>query len=209
VRFSQGALYELGSALSFFQLKNYGDEFRAAVEPSSPAASSGVDESVPYVADDIEQNTRDFILATLARELKGHGLAEFVAHLLGTMGYRTRVSAPGPDGGIDIIAHKDELGFVPPIVKIQVKSTESSVGAPVVNQIVGTLQPQDCGMVVTLGTFTAQARGAVQNRSHVRLIDGDDLIDLVLQHYDQLDARYKGLIPLRRVFVPVVVGDEE
>lgn len=29
--FTQGALYELGSAMSLFQLKNYADEFRAAV----------------------------------------------------------------------------------------------------------------------------------------------------------------------------------
>lgn len=30
--FSQGALYEIGSAMSFFQIKNYADEFRAAAE---------------------------------------------------------------------------------------------------------------------------------------------------------------------------------
>jgi hypothetical protein len=30
---------------------------------------------------------------------------------LNTMDYGTRVSAEGPDGGIDIIAHKDELGL--------------------------------------------------------------------------------------------------
>jgi restriction system protein len=30
--FTQGALYEIGSALSFFQLKNYADEFRASLE---------------------------------------------------------------------------------------------------------------------------------------------------------------------------------
>src|ERR1035441_35444 len=27
------------------------------------------------------------------------------------MGYCTRVSPEGPDGGVDIIAHRDELGF--------------------------------------------------------------------------------------------------
>lgn len=42
------------------------------------------------------------------------------------MEYRTRVSPEGPDGGVDIIAHKDELGFEPPIIKVQVKSTEEA-----------------------------------------------------------------------------------
>ena len=30
--FSQGALYEIGSAMSFFQVKNYAEEFYAAVK---------------------------------------------------------------------------------------------------------------------------------------------------------------------------------
>jgi predicted Mrr-cat superfamily restriction endonuclease len=33
-------------------------------------------------------------------------------------------------GGIDIVAHKDELGFEPPIIKVQVKSSEGSIGDP-------------------------------------------------------------------------------
>ncbi|MCB0085617.1 MAG: restriction endonuclease, partial [Caldilineaceae bacterium] len=46
-------------------------------------------------------------MKTLAQEFKGHPLAVFVGHLLNTMGYRTRIAPPGPDGGIDIIAHRD------------------------------------------------------------------------------------------------------
>jgi restriction system protein len=34
------------------------------------------------------------------------------------------------------------------------------------------------------------------------MIDGDQLVDLVLQHYDSFDSRYKGLLPLKRVYVP-------
>jgi len=84
---------------------------------------------VGIVAEEIEENTRDFVLKTLAQELKGHPLSHFVANLLRTMGYRTRVSPEGPDGGIDIIAHKDELGFEPPIIKVQVKSGEKGRSA--------------------------------------------------------------------------------
>ena len=36
-------------------------------------------------------------------------MADFVAHLLNKMGYRTRVSPEGTDGGVAIIAHKDGL----------------------------------------------------------------------------------------------------
>jgi len=207
--FSQGALYETGSAMSFFQVKNYADEFIAALAGQETTPPAKKDESISYVAEDIEQNTRDFILKTLAQELKGHALAEFIAHLLGAMGYRTRLSPEGPDGGIDIIAHKDELGFEPPIIKVQVKSTEGSIGDPIVSQLYGKVEKSEFGMVVTLGTFTNQAESFARNKSNLRLIDGDELVGLILQHYEQFDSKYKGLLPLKRVYVPEPMEEAE
>ncbi len=205
-RFTQGALYEIGSALSLFIVRNYAEEFRNALEAGVVAATPVTqDESVAAVAEDIEETTRDFVLKHLAQEFKGHPFADFVAHLLRTMGYNTRVSPKGPDGGIDIVAHKDELGFEPPIIKAQVKSTEGSIGDPIVSALYGKVGPAEFGLLVTLGTFTPQATSFAKSKSNLRLIDGDELVDLVFQHYDKFDSRYKGLLPLRRVFVPEVI----
>lgn len=200
--FSQGALYEVGSAMSFFQVKNYAEEFLAALKGQQAMVPVAKDETVAPVAEAIEITTRDFILKRLAEELKGHPLSEFVAHLLSTMGYRTRVSPEGPDGGIDIIAHRGELGFEPPIIKVQVKSGEGSVGDPVVSALYGKVGSGEYGLVVSLGRFTNQAASFARSKSNLRLIDGDDLVKLILEHYDQFDSRYKVLLPLRRVFVP-------
>ena len=101
------------------------------------------------------------------------------------MGYRTRVSAEGPDGGIDVIAHRDELGFEPPMVKVQVKSTEGSVGDPLVSGFYGKVAQGEFGLLVTLGTFTAQARTFERSKSNLRLIDGDELVELIFQHYEK------------------------
>ncbi len=201
-KFSQGALYEVGSALSFFQVKNYADEFRAALEGKPQAIPVEKDDTVGLVAEEIESTTRDFILKRLAQELKGHPLAEFVAHLLGTMGYRTRVSPEGPDGGVDIIAHKDELGFEPPIIKVQVKSTEGNIGDPMVSSLYGKVAIGEFGLLVTLGSYTNQAKTFAKSKSNLRLIDGEGLVGLVLEHYEQFDSRYKGLIPLKKVYIP-------
>lgn len=208
--FSQAALYEIGSAMSLFQIKNYADEFRAVIE-GKKTLPPPVDDAatVAHIAEDIEDNTRDFILKRLAQKLKGHPLSEFVAHLLGAMGYRTRVSPPGPDGGIDIIAHKDELGFEPPIIKVQVKSSEGSVGDPTVKSLYGNVDPSEFGLFVTLGTFAAPARTFARSKSNLRLIDGDELVSLILQHYEQFDAQYKGLIPLKKVYVPEALEEGE
>ena len=208
-QFTQGALHEIGSAMSFFQIKNYADEFRAALEGKAAPPPVAQDESVAVVAEEIEETTRDYILKRLAQELKGHPFADFVAHLLGTMGYRTRVSPEGPDGGIDIVAHKDELGFEPPIIKVQVKSTEGSIGDPIVSALYGKVAANEHGLLVTLGTFTTQAKSFAKSKSNLRLIDGDELVDLMLQHYEQFDSRYKGLLPLKRVYVPEAIEEAE
>lgn len=207
--FSQGALYEIGSAMSFFQIKSYAEEFRAAAEGKSAPSLSMQDESVGAVAEEIIDSTRDFVLKRLAQELKGHPLADFVAHLLGTMGYRTRVSQEGPDSGVDIIAHKDELGFEPPIIKVQVKSIEKTIGDPVVSALYGKVAANEYGLLVTLGIYSNQAITFARNKSNLRLIDGKELVDLILQHYEQFDSRYKGLLPLKRVYVPEAIEETE
>ncbi len=207
--FSQGALYEVGSAMSLFAVKNYAEEYRIAAEGKTTPPPVAHDETVAAVAEDIEETTRDFILKRLAQDVKGHPFADFVAHLLEAMGYQTRVSPEGPDGGIDILAHKDELGFEPPIIKVQVKSTEGSIGDPVVSALYGKVGPGEFGLLVTLGTFTSQAANFAKSKSNLRLIDGEELVELVFQHYDSFDSRYKGLLPLRHVYVPELIESEE
>lgn len=203
LKFSQGALYEIGSAMSLFQVKNYADEFRAVLDGRQPIVPVKEDPTVPLVQSDIEETTKDFIIKALAQELKGHPFADFMGHLLNTMGYRTRVSPEGTDGGVDIIAHKDELGFEPPIIKVQVKSGEaSSIGDPVVAALYGKVDPKEFGLFITLGSYTNQAKQFARGKANLRLIDGDELVDLILTHYEQFDSRYKGVLPLKRVYVP-------
>jgi len=165
-------------------------------------------QTIVPVAENIEEITEDWILKKLATELKGHPLADFIAQLLNTMGYKTRISPEGPDGGIDILAHKDELGFVPPIVKIQVKSSEGSIGDPIVSSLYGKVAPGEYGLLITLGNFTSAAKSFARSKSNLRLIDGSELVGLILEHYDQFDSQYKGIIPLKKIFVPQIMGDE-
>ena len=201
--FSQGALYEIGSALSLFQIRNYVEEYLVAIDAKAPAAAPvAEDETVQVVAHEIEENTRDFILKSLAQHLKGHPFAGFVAHLLNLMGYRTRVSEEGPDGGIDIIAHKDELGFEPPFIKVQVKSSEGNIGDPAVSSLYGKVSHGEYGLFVTLGAFTTQAQNFARSKSNLRLIDGEELVDLIFRYYERFDSRYRALLPLKQVWVP-------
>lgn len=207
-QFTQGALYEVGSAMSLFQVRNYADEFLTALKGKIEPPPVVQDDTIKIVAEDIEETTRDFILKRLGQELKGHPLTEFVSHLLQAMGYRTRISPEGPDGGIDIIAHKDELGLEPPIVKVQVKSGDGSVSDQTVSAFYGKVG-KDVGLFITLGTFTSPAKVSSRSISNLRLIDGEELVSLILQYYEKFDSKYKGLLPLKKVYVPESLEGEE
>ncbi len=206
--FSLGALHEMGSLATLFQVKKYAGEFRSVLDGEKPSIAPAEDETVALVAQDIEETTRDFVLKQLALELKGHPLAYFVGALLEAMGYRTQVAGPGADGGIDIVAHRDELG-VDAAIKVQVKSTEGSISNDVVASLYGNVSPQEFALFVTLGSYTKPALTFAKGKHNLRLIDGGGLVDLVLAHYDHLDARSKGILPLKRVWVPMPLDPSE
>lgn len=207
--FSQGALYEIGAAMAFFLVKNSAEEFRAALESgSAPVTPVTRDETVAAVAEDIEETTRDFILKRLAQEAKGAALEGVIVHLLECMGYHARLTRRN-EPSVDIIAHKDQLGIEPPIIKVQVKSSEGAASDKDVSALYGKLSEGEYGLFITLGTFTPPSRNFEQGKSNFRLIDGSELVGLIFQHYERFDSRHKGLLPLRHIYVPEALESED
>ncbi len=200
--FSQGALYEIGSAMSFFSVKNYADEFLAALDKGfkkTPPVPDD-DETVGATAAEIQESTRDFILKELSRNFKGYALEEFVADLLRAMGYRTTVSPQGGDSGIDITAYKDEL---PPRILVQVKSQDSDIKETTIQSLKGAMREGDYGLFITLSNYTKNAQKYLESTPIIRGINGTELVDLVLKYYGDLDEKYKQVIPLKMVYIPV------
>lgn len=198
--FSQGALYEIGSFLSLFSVKNYADEFLTALDKDFNKESLSEDISVGATADEIIESTKDFILKELSRQLKGYDLEEFVADLLRAMGYRTTVSPHGGDSGIDITAYKDEL---PPRILIQVKSQDGDIRESTIQSLKGAMREGDYGLFVTLSNYTKNAKKYLESTPIIRGINGTELVELILQYYDKLSKRYQNIIPLQMVYIPV------
>lgn len=219
--FSQAALHEIGAYLAMFRVRRYANEFLAKVNlattTSATAVSDGQADQQDEIADDdiatvsaavqAEASTSDFIIKRVMTELTGHQFEEFIAHLLECMGYTARVTPKSGDGGVDVIAHMDPLGFQPPIVKVQCKRTTSQTPRSDVDQLLGTLGDGEYGLFVNLGSF---ARGAVElerNRAKLRLINGEQFVELIFEHYAKLSPRYRALIPLKQIFVPDLQQD--
>lgn len=204
--FSQGALYEVGSALSFFQVKNYEGEYLKALSQdfTGEVLSPESDETVVRTATEIVESTKDFILKELSRNLKGYDLEEFVEDLLRAMGYRTQRSPHGGDRGIDITAYKDEL---PPRIVVQVKSQDGDIKETTIQSLKGAMREGDYGLFVTLSDYTKNAKKYLESTPIIRGINGDELANLVLKYYQQLSPKYRRMIPLEMVYIPVP-GDE-
>ena len=204
--FSQGALYEIGSAMSFFTVKNYADEFLAALDKGFKvnAATADEDETIGATADDIIESTKDFILKELSRNLKGYDLEEFVANLLQAMGYRTTISPRGGDSGIDITAYKDER---PPRILVQVKSQDSDIKETTIQSLKGAMREGDYGLFITLSNYTKNAQKYLNSTPIIRGINGTELVELILKYYDLLDDKYQKIIPLKMVYIPVLRTD--
>lgn len=207
--FSQGALYEVGSAMSFFTIKNYADEYLTALDKgfkkTALTTDGEEDESVGATAEEIVESTKDFILKELSKNLKGYALEEFVADLLCAMGYRTIVSAQGGDSGIDITAYKDEL---PPRILVQVKSQDGYIKETTIQSLKGAMREGDYGLFVSLSNYTKNAQKYLDSTPIIRGINGTELVDLILKYYDDLNDKYRKMIPLKMVYIPVAKEDE-
>ncbi|MCK4393283.1 restriction endonuclease [Candidatus Bipolaricaulota bacterium] len=73
----------------------------------------------------------------------------------------------------------------------------------------GKVDNGEFGLLVTLGTFTPAAKSFARGKSNLRLIDGGELVDLIFEYYEQFDSKYKGLLPLKHVYVPEPIGGGE
>jgi restriction system protein len=214
--FSQSALNEIGSFISLFSIREHRNEFLAKVGVVLPEVKAPSPEVVELPADDdtatvavskqAEITTGDFVVRQIMAKLSGYEFEEFVAHLLECMGYTARVTQRSGDGGVDVIAHRDKLGFEPPILKVQCKRKTDQIPRPEVDQLLGTLGEGEYGLFITLGSFSRQSVELERNRSKLRLIDGEQFVELVLEHYGQLAPRYRSIIPLKQIYVPDLQG---
>ncbi len=212
--FSQPALYEIGSVLAVFRVRRHVEEFLAALasnDESLDSLAKTIDLVADRTADDdeideprasrIERHTRDFVLETLHKRLSHQEFEDFTAALLRALGYQARVTQYSQDGGVDVIAHRDSLGVEPPQIKVQCKHHTGTVGAPDVQQLIGTQGPGELSLFVTLGSYSRDALAIERQRPGLRLLSGEDIVTIVLGHYSELPESWRSIVPLTRVLV--------
>ena len=156
-------------------------------------------EDIAQFFNETEKKARGLII-DLLNKIDGHNFQKLVAAVLRARGYRTEESPKGRDKGVDIIAYSDDIGLSP--INIQVKHRKGSMGGPQVRAFIGTLQKGDKGgLYISTGSFTTDGRNAIHGHP-VRLLDGEDFVDFLLESYEKLEPEYKAMIPLKKIYMP-------
>jgi restriction system protein len=136
-------------------------------------------------------------------KMSPYDFQDLVAGLLRGMGYYVDwVSPPGPDKGIDVVAHLDPLGVKGPRIKAQVKRRADKVAVDGVRGFMALLGDSDVGLFVCMGGFTRDAEDEArrQEKRRIMLVDLKRLFDLWTEHYDRIPEAQRRLLPLRPVY---------
>jgi restriction system protein len=217
---AQDLLYSLGAFMTVCRItRNHAEERfqRLLSGQKDPGLSDGMvatgdtttgdepsDEAAPT---DVERLAEDQILRHIETHFKGHQLARLVEAVLQAEGYQTQLSPPGPDGGVDILAGTGALGFEPPRLCVQVKSSGVPCDVTVFRGLQGTMTTfkADQGLLVCWGGFnTAVLREARLSFFAVRLWNASDLVAAVLRNYESLSKELQTELPLKRLWALVL-----
>ena len=161
-----------------------GDEQEGAILESTKTPLELIDASF----NTLRKATAEELLARL-KTCSPAFFEQVVVRLLRAMGYGgvtgdASVTGKSGDGGIDGIIKEDKLGL--DVVCIQAKRWDNSVGRPVVQGFVGSMDyiRAKKGVILTTSQFTKDALDFVDRieGKKVVLIDGPTLADLMIEH---------------------------
>ena len=123
--------------------------------------------------------------------------------ILKAKGYVTYRSPEGPDKGVDILAAPEPFGFGNPRLCVQVKSGDSPIDRPTLDQLVGSIQnfKADQGLLVSWTGFKSSVEREIASQFfHIRLWDQGTIINELIGVYEKLSEDLKADLPLKRIW---------
>lgn len=166
--------------------------------------SDGGDGEDDVVAHDLALAARDQIVAHIQSHFREHTLAKLVNSVLVADGWVTKLSPPGPDGGVDILAGRGPFGLDAPRLCVQVKSQGTPADVNVYRSLQGAMQSykSEQGLLVCWGGFNKVVLSeAKQGHFTVRMWDSSDLVEAIYRTYDKLPPEIQADLPLKRVWM--------
>lgn len=119
------------------------------------------------------------------RSRSSSGFEQLARTLLMKLGFEeVEVSGGSGDGGIDVLGVMVTGDVIRTRMAVQVKHWKKSVEPAVVREVRGSLGTHEQGLIITSSTFTRSAREEASraNATPVGLMDGEQLVTLLIEH---------------------------
>lgn len=204
--FDQDILYSLGAFMTFCRISRNDAEKRIkemARNGWKPVKMPIIEPESGTEFSNLEYLAKDQIAKFMITKFKGHGMARLIEAILQAQGYSTYRSPEGPDKGIDILAAPGPLGFGSPRLCIQVKTGDTPVDRPTLDQLIGAMESvkAEQGLLVSWAGFKTSIDKELPSKFFkVRLWDQDSIITELMNHYDALDEDIRAELPLKRIW---------
>lgn len=178
----------------FPEYRAFYDKYRSRKGSTSVSPAENAPEGVESPDDLIaraEADSRGLLAAELLDKVRSVDAASFellVLNLLSSMGYgglgRLRHTGQTGDGGIDGVIEEDKLGLSQIYVQAKRYQAGNTVGSDDMRNFLGAMSGKvDRGVFLTTSTFTSSAARELEGRGvRVVLIDGEELVDLMIDH---------------------------
>ena len=142
--------------------------------------SSAIQRQINAINTQVRKTLRKRLLLMDPRQFEN-----LVKLLLDEMGLEeTSVTTYGGDGGIDVrgVLNAENLSRID--VAVQDKRWKNNVGPKVVRELRGSLKVHEHGIVITPSGFTPSAKAEADEpgKTHISLINGEQLVDLLIEH---------------------------
>ncbi len=209
-RFDQDILYSLGAFMTVCRIhKNNAEErIKQMAKNDWYVKPKTVIETIEDANDesriDLDEYIFDQISERIIQKFKGHRMEDLIYEILKAKGFTIYRSPEGADHGVDLLASPGTLGFGSPKICIQVKTNDTPVDRPTLDQLIGTMSNYnaDYGMLVSWNGFkTSVIREIPKQFFKVRLWDSKTIIQEIFNNYDKLSDEIKTEIPLKRVWM--------
>lgn len=164
-----------------YAVTDAGRTYLQQVQPHEVSQRSKLDEAARTYRAEQRQHLRE-----LLGKMHPYRFEHLIRELLTEMGYEdTLVTQQSGDKGIDVVATA-KFGITTVKEVVQVKRVQNTTGRPVIDQLRGALPLHGAirGTVISLGKFSAEAQQVAVHvgAAPITLIDGETLVDMLIEH---------------------------
>jgi len=210
--FDQDLLYSFGAFMTVCKITRNDAEKRIkymsengwktqSISPQVFAEANDVD--TPTTTD-IEEAAIDAISKYIIQKFQGYKMEQLISEILKAKGFTVYHSKQGADGGKDLLASGGEMGFGSPKICVQVKSHDTPVDRPTLDQLGGVMTKvgAEYGLLVSWSGFKSSVEQERGNQFfRIRLWDSYDVIREIFVNYEKLSPEIQAEIPLKRIWM--------